>query len=659
MNELLWTPTKEQLENSNMFSFIKWLNSNYNFSFDNYNSLHKWSVNNIEEFWQAFVEYSELIYHSNYNRIVDTYKMPGVQWFEGMKLNFAENIFEKDFSGPAVKYISENDSYGINENYISEYSYEELKSAVTRCANGLKKIGINKGDYVAGYVANIPEAIIACLACAAVGAVWSSASPDFGYEALYDRFSQVSPKLLFVSFEYNYGGKTFNNITVAEKLQQRIESIEQLICMPSPLNSLYPSGHVTWKGFLSSHDAGKINYEILPFDHPLYIMFSSGTTGVPKCMIHGAGGTLLQHRKEHLLHCDLKPGDKLMYFTTTGWMMWNWQLSALASGVTILLYDGNPAYPRLDMFWESAGKHEVTHLGTSGRYIESCMKSNYVTDNYWLGNLPALSTILYTGSPLSEAGFKWIYDFVKKDVHLAGISGGTDIISCFVLGNPVLPVFSGKIQSKGLAVDAAAFNEQGEEVLNEPGELVCRKPIPSMPVGFLNDKDGSKYRKAYFENYKDVWTHGDFIEFDNEGQCVIFGRSDATLNPGGVRIGCSEIYSALDSFNYINGSIAAGWNPQGISDEVIILLVVLNNNADLTNEQILEIKNSIKTKRSPRHVPKYVFQISELPVTRSGKPVELTVKAILNGKEIKNISALLNSHVLDEIVEIRQKINLE
>jgi acetoacetyl-CoA synthetase len=656
MSEILWVPSNKRIKSANLFSFINWLAERTGKTFNNYDSLHKWSVDNIDKFWEYFIEYSGLLYSSPYSRVIDSYKMPGAEWFEGMKLNFPQNIFEKEFSGTAIKYIPEGNVRDISNGYKTEYSFAELKSIVARVANSLLELGIKKGDRVSGYTSNVPEAIIACLACAVIGAVWSSASPDFGFEALYDRFSQVRPRILFATYEYKYNGKISGNIEIIKKLKNNIDSLEHVIFLPSPHGSLYPHTETSWDEFLAMSDSDELSYIQLPFNHPLYIMFSSGTTGTPKCIVHGAGGTLIQHRKEHLFHCDLKPGDKLMYYTTTGWMMWNWQLTALASGVTICLFDGSPAFPKITSFWDKAGEHKITHLGTSGRYIESCMKSSKdkIINHTALKNL---RTILYTGSPLSSAGFEWIYTSIKTDVLLSGISGGTDIISCFVLGNPMLPVEAGKIQCKGLAVDVAAFDSSGNEIIGSPGELVCRKPLPSMPLYFLNDEGNKKYTGAYFNEFENVWTHGDYIEFDKNGQSIIYGRSDATLNPGGVRIGSAEIYSALDSLEYINGAIAAGWAPPGQSDELIILFVVLNNSIELTNEKIAEIKSVIKIKRSGRHVPKYIFKISELPVTRSGKPVELTVKAILARKENKNKAALANPEALKEIESITRYLD--
>jgi acetoacetyl-CoA synthetase len=612
-------------------------------------------VDNLEAFWEAYAEYTGILRSAPHAQVLDTRNMPGGRWFAGMQLNFAENIFARDFRGPAIVYQIEKKpgAPGMPGSYSGEISFEELRTAVARCARGLKQAGIGKGDRVAGYVANVPEAIVACLACASIGATWSSASPDFGLHALCDRFKQVEPRLIFASTHYLYNGKTFRTDEVVKQLHDKIPSASIIVSVPYPVDEANIYGDVTWQAFLGSEDAPELSFAPVPFEHPLYILFSSGTTGAPKCIVHGAGGALLQHRKELQLHCDIHPGDFLLFFTTCGWMMWNWQLSALSLGAKIGLYDGNPGYPDSTAIWQVVDKAGVTHFGTSGRFIESCMKSRPAIAPGSLGEMPSLRCILYTGSPLSSNGFRWIYETAKKDIHLAGISGGTDIVSCFILGNPNLPVVAGEIQCKGLGVDVAALDEKGDPVVGAPGELVCRKPLPCMPIAFLNDPGGKKYHEAYFEVYPGMWRHGDYVQFTPEGGVVVYGRSDATLNPGGVRIGSAEIYSALDSLDFIAGAVVVGWLPPQQSDEIIVLAVVLAGKQALNDAIEKRIRQAIREKCSPRHLPHHIFQISEVPVTRSGKTVELSVKAILSGKSPTNRDALANPQVLEEFERIR------
>jgi len=658
MEEILWTPSEAFIKETRMTAFTEWLSRKVGKVFPDYTSLHTWSIENIEAFWESYLEFTGILYSAPHRQVLDTRKMPGARWFSGMRLNFAENILARGFQGPAIAYWIERswNPSDPEDSCQGGYSYSELRTWAARCARGLREAGIGPGDRVAGYVANVPEAVIACLACASLGATWSSASPDFGLEALCDRLKQVAPKLLFVSTHYRYNGKTFRTDPVVKELHAQIPSVKTIVSIPYPVGEANFVGDVTWQDFLGPDDAPELTFTQVPFDHPLYILFSSGTTGAPKCIVHGTGGTLLQHRKELDLHSNLRQGDSLLYFTTCGWMMWNWQLSALSLGAKICLYDGNPGYPDLAALWRIADQLRVTHLGTSGRYIESCMKSYPPIKPGSLGERTALRTVLYTGSPLSPSGFRWVYRTVKKDLHLAGICGGTDIISCFILGNPNLPVRAGEIQCKGLGVDVVALDEKGEPVVGEPGELVCRQPLPSMPLGFLNDPDGRRYYQTYFEVYPGLWRHGDYVQFTPDGGAFVYGRSDATLNPGGVRIGSAEIYSALDHLDFIKGAVVVGWRPPDQSDEVMVLCVVLPQNQALNEEIEKNIRRTIREKCSPRHVPSYVFQISEVPVTRSGKTVELSVKAILAGKSISNRSALANPQVLEEFEHIRQQL---
>jgi len=612
----------------------------------------------VGRFWELFVEYTGVIERAHYTSVLADPTMPGVTWFDGMRLNYAENVLERGHGGPAIMYRIEPETGTTSETggFGGSISFDELTELVARCARGLRSLGVSKGDRVAGYIANVPEAIVALLACASIGATWSSASPDFGLQAVVDRFGQVQPTVVFASTHYRYKGRTFETSNVVAQLKSMIPSIKTIVSIPYPVGVSEPVGDIEWSDLLGEDDDPNLDYEPVDFAHPLYIMFSSGTTGAPKCMVHGTGGTLLTHRKEHQLHCDLNPGDRLLYFTTCGWMMWNWQLSALSVGATVVCYDGSPAYPDLSTIWKTVNETRTTHFGTSGRHIESSMKGLGTDDLTALDNLPSTRTILYTGSPLSEAGYRWIYDSVKSDVHLAGITGGTDIISCFMLGNPTLPVYAGEIQSKGLGVDVQAYDDAGNSIMGEPGELVCTQPLPCMPVEFLNDPDGVRYYDAYFNHFRGIWRHGDFVSFTERGGAIMHGRSDATLNPGGVRIGSSELYAVLDEIDFVRGSVAVGFTPSGQSDEVIVLLVSLSEKDELTDDRIAKIKSAIRRKCSPRHVPAHVFKISEIPVTRSGKTVELSVKAVLGGREVTNLNALANPEVLKEIEAIRDAL---
>ncbi len=661
MSDLLWQPSKRRIANSNMTHFQKYLEQKTGKQFANYLQLHEWSTSHIEAFWESFVEFASVRYNGKYQEVITTHKMPGARWFPGMQLNYAENMLSPQLQGVAVKAFLEPEP-GQEDAPVTpyaEFTFAELRTAVARCASALRRAGIRKGDRVAGYIANVPEAIIASLACAALGAIWSSASPDFGLEALCDRFGQVEPKLVFATTHYDYGGKTHKTTRVVQQLKDRLPTLERTVAVPYPRGAVEASPGMSWEDFLQQGNDSELSLEQVEFSDPLYIMFSSGTTGAPKCMVHATGGTLLQHQKEHLLHCDLKAGDALLFFTTCGWMMWNWQLSALSVGSTICLYDGSPGYPSLNGIWQVVDQAGVTHFGTSGRFVESCMKQyadSADSSKQSFAEFHSLKSVMYTGSPLSPDGFKWIYTAIKQDVHLAGISGGTDIVSCFILGNPNLPVYAGEIQCKGLGVDVVALDEQGEVVAQQPGELVCRKPIPSMPVYFLDDPDGEKYRQAYFDTYPGLWRHGDYVEFTETGGVFVHGRSDATLNPGGVRIGSAEIYSVLSKIEKVLGSVVVGWKPPGQSDEVVLLFVVLPANRKLDLNLETHIRQTLRSHLSPRHVPSHIFQISEIPQTRSGKTVELSVKAVLTGKQVTNRDALANPDVLIEFEHLKGEL---
>ena len=638
----LWEPAPEDVRRSNMTRFADYVARKHGRSFETYDELYAWSITNIAQFWEAVWNRSDIIHSQAYSQVLSSLEMPGAKWFGGARLNFAENLLRHRDQKTAIIHQRENAD-------TVRLSYRDLYRQVAACAAGLKQLGVKRGDRVAAFIPNIPEAVIAMLATTSIGAMWSSCSPDFGPQGVLDRFGQIKPKVLIAGDGYSYNGKQHDSCGRIQEITRAIPEVEEVIVVPV-LGDRMPSGKtrtMTWQELLSE-PAASVVFEQLPFDHPVYVMYSSGTTGVPKCIVHGAGGTLLQHYKEHALHTNLNTGDVILYFTTCGWMMWNWLVSSLQVGAAIFLYDGSPTWPDGKVLWRALEREKVNVFGTSPRFLTYCQKEGLRPGEEF--DLPELRIVLSTGSPLTAENFEWVYGAVKKDVQLSSISGGTDIISCFMLGNPNLPVYSEEIQCRGLGMKVEAFGDNGQSVINEVGELVCTAPFPSMPTGFWNDPDRELYRSAYFEQFPGVWRHGDFIKITPNGGVKVYGRSDATLNPGGVRIGTAEIYNPVEAMDEVIDSVAVGQKVDG--DVRIILFVVLAESLSLTDELESAIRKRIKERASPRHVPAVIKQVTAVPHTINGKKVELAVTRIIHGQEIQNRDALANPEALEQYRDI-------
>jgi acetoacetyl-CoA synthetase len=648
MDEPMWTPSKARVEQSNMYSFMR------AHGFNSYGEMYEWSVMHPEEFWPEMWKFAGLIADKKgdgedpwdevvhgLDRMAPPDRDLGPRWFPGARLNFAENL---------LRYRDERDAIvAWNESGRQRsITWAELHDEVARVAASLREHGVRAGDRVAAFMPNIPEAVIAMLAAASIGAVWSSCSPDFGVHGVLDRFGQIEPRILFCADSYTYAGKKIDCLARVTEVVNQIPSIEQVVVVAygdrQPDISEVPHA-VPWQEFGAS-SWGTVEFERLPFDHPLYILYSSGTTGLPKCMVHGAGGTLLQHYKELLLHTDLKREDRVFYFTTLGWMMWNWLMSALAVGSTIVLYDGAPFPPDPELLWKMAAAEKLSVFGTSARFLAMCEKQGMEPGAKH--DLTALRTILSTGSPLALHSFDWVYSKVKQDVHLASISGGTDIVSCFAGGNPIAPVYRGELQCRALAMAVHVFDSSGVPVVEEPGELVCTRPFVSMPIGFWNDPDGAKYRAAYFEKYPGVWRHGDWCEITVHDGMIIYGRSDATLNPGGVRIGTAEIYRQVEQLPEVLESVAIGQEIAGgePGDVRIVLFVRLREGEMLDAALEDRIRRQIRANASPLHVPKVILQVADIPRTISGKISEIAVRDVVHGRPVSNTEALANPAAL-------------
>ena len=647
MAEMLWQPSPERTVGANLTRFAALVRERHGAGAGDYAALHRWSIENRAAFWSAVWEYGAVIGERGDGPVlVDGDRMPGAKWFPGARLNFAENLLRRRDDATGIVFRGE-------DRVRRSLSFRELHDAVSVLAQALRAAGVAKGDRVAGYLPNMPEAVVAMLATASIGAIWSSASPDFGVQGVVDRFGQIAPKVLFSADGYFYGGKRHDSIGRLAPIAERIPSIERIVVVPyttdatdaTTVPDLAPvEKAVLLDEFTVGRTPSDIAFERTPFDHPLYVMYSSGTTGAPKCIVHGAGGTLLQHVKELSLHCDVKRGERLLYFTTCGWMMWNWQVSALACGATLALYDGSPFHPDGNALFDYVAEEGIETFGASAKYIDAVKKAGLEPAK--THDLSRLKAILSTGSPLVPESFDFVYESIKRDLCLSSISGGTDVISSFVIGNPAAPVYRGEIQCLGLGLDVHAFDDTGRSVVGEKGELVCTRAFPSMPVGFWNDPGGRKYHDAYFARFDNVWCHGDYVEITERGGVIVYGRSDAVLNPGGVRIGTAEIYREVEQLDEVVEALAIGQQWEG--DVRIVLFVVLREELDLDEALEGKIRSRIRANATPRHVPARIVQVTDIPRTRSGKITELAVRDVVHGRAVKNKEALANPEALEQ-----------
>ena len=639
-NIKLWSPSEKRIQEANITRFQSFVEEKTGKSFTDYNQFYNWSIEYIPDFWETVWQYGDIINSRGYDRVVNHLDMmPGCKWFEGARLNFAENLLRYRDDHTALLFKGEGRE-------LRSITYRELYGQVARLNRSLMGMGIEAGDRVAGFMPNMIETVVAMLAATSLGAIWSSCSPDFGVQGALDRFGQISPRIIFTTDGYYYNGKRFDTLPKVQHMAEQIPSLQKVVVVSYTGAETDLSGlpdPVFYEDFLGPDDSPALTFEQLPFDHPVYIMYSSGTTGAPKCIVHGAGGTLIQHIKELAIHTDVKRDDIIFYATTCGWMMWNWLVSSLTLGATVLLYDGSVFYPEPGALFELAEETGMTMFGTSARYLLSLEQSGCKPGESY--NLKHLKSILSTGSPLVPESFDYVYRDIKKDLCLSSVSGGTDIISCFALGNPTLPVYRGELQCCGLGMKVAVFDENGKAVSHQKGELVCAAPFPSMPVYFWHDESDQKYRAAYFEFFPNVWRHGDYMEITETGGVIIYGRSDATLLPGGVRIGTAEIYRLVETLPEVEDSLVIGqpW----LNDERIVLFLKLLPENTFNEELVGKIKKMIRENASPRHVPAIIMPIADIPYTINMKKVEIAVRKIIQGEEVKNREALANPESLD------------
>ncbi len=647
----LWSPTPDRVAKANLTAFAARLGARHGVDLSTYDALWRWSIDHKWDFWREVWDEAGVIGERGETVLVDADKMPGARWFPDARLNFAQNLLERkrpDDESDALVFWGE-------DKIKRRLTHLELHALASRVSGAFAAHGIAPGDRIAAYVPNMPEAVIAMLGATARGGVWSSCSPEFGVQGVLDRFGQIAPRILVTVDGYWYSGKVIPILDKVAEIVARLPSVEKVIVIPYLQQTPGASDDlsrvrnaIAWDVWLAPFLPGPIDYAALPFAHPLYILYSSGTTGVPKCLVHTAGGVLLQHLKEQRLHGDVKPGDRLFFFTTCGWVMWNWLVSGLAAGATLLLYDGSPFIQQGRILWKLAALERMTHFGTSARFIDAQKKIAQVPRKDF--DLASLRVMFSTGSPLAPESFDYVYQCVKDDLCLSSISGGTDIASCFALGSVTLPVWRGELQCRGLGMDVDVYDDDGKPLVQAKGELVCKSPFPALPAGFWNDADGAQFRAAYFERYPGVWRQGDWAELTEHGGLVIYGRSDATLNPGGVRIGTAEIYQQIEPMPEIAESLVIGqaWPPGEGTDVRVVLFVKLSEGLTLDDALAERIRQTIRVNTTPRHVPAKILQVTDIPRTRSGKLVELAVSDVVHGRDVRNAEALANPEALDE-----------